>query len=181
MKMFWRVFSVAIVAFGAGPAILRSQSPVGSEVAIARHLQDGEEFSLPLRDLLGHGKTLFEAVWTDGGGRRPAADQGHRQAAVGPRLAAGVPAQLQPHLRARRQFLRRLPRHPAGLAAAATSSPMSSCSASGSTATFDPADIRATRGGVDESGAVPLLAGRPTAARPSACSAPATSRCWRAR
>ena len=47
-----------------------SQS-IGREVAIARHLKDGEEFSIPLRDLLTHGQRLFTAAWTieDGGGR----------------------------------------------------------------------------------------------------------------
>ena len=47
------------------------------------HLQDGEEFSLPLSALLIHGKLLFDANWTEqeGGGRpltkgtgRPLAD-----------------------------------------------------------------------------------------------------------
>jgi len=57
-------FSVAAVA------AVRSQS-VGREAAIARHLHDGEEFSMPLHDLLAHGQRLFTAVWTseDGGGR----------------------------------------------------------------------------------------------------------------
>lgn len=44
---------------------------IGSEVAVARHLQDGEEYSLPLRKLLDHGRLLFDANWTnqEGGGR----------------------------------------------------------------------------------------------------------------
>jgi cytochrome c peroxidase len=44
---------------------------VGREVAIPRHLQDGEEFHVSLRDLLRHGQRLFDAVWTvqEGGGR----------------------------------------------------------------------------------------------------------------
>jgi cytochrome c peroxidase len=50
---------------------VHSQSPIGREVAIPRHLQDGEEYSLPLKDLVAHGKRLFTAVWTieEGGGR----------------------------------------------------------------------------------------------------------------
>lgn len=28
---------------------------IGREVAISRHLQDGEEFQLPLRELIAHG------------------------------------------------------------------------------------------------------------------------------
>ena len=52
-------------------ATLRSQSRIGSEVAIPTHLVDGQEFSVPLHDLLDHGRKLFTAVWTDqeGGGR----------------------------------------------------------------------------------------------------------------
>jgi hypothetical protein len=35
------------------------------------HLQDGQEFSLPSERLIGHGKLLFDANWTDqeGAGR----------------------------------------------------------------------------------------------------------------
>jgi hypothetical protein len=58
-------------------------SPIGREVSVSRHLADGEEFSIPLADLLAHGQRLFEANWTEqeGGGRpltkgtgRPLAD-----------------------------------------------------------------------------------------------------------
>lgn len=58
-------------------------SSVGQELAVTNHLRDGEEFSTALQALLVHGKSLFEANWTDeeGGGRpltkgtgRPLAD-----------------------------------------------------------------------------------------------------------
>ena len=44
---------------------------IGQEVAIARHLQDGEEFQVSLAELLQHGRNLFTASWTiqEGGGR----------------------------------------------------------------------------------------------------------------
>ena len=44
---------------------------IGREVAIARHLEDDEEFRTPLLELIEHGKRLFMANWTDqeGGGR----------------------------------------------------------------------------------------------------------------
>lgn len=50
---------------------VRSQSRVGEEKAIPRHLADNEEFAVPLHDLIAHGQRLFEAAWTiqDGGGR----------------------------------------------------------------------------------------------------------------
>jgi hypothetical protein len=44
---------------------------VGREVAVERHLEDDEEFRVPLLDLIEHGRRLFAANWTDqeGGGR----------------------------------------------------------------------------------------------------------------
>jgi hypothetical protein len=44
---------------------------IGSERAIAKHLQDGEEFEISLPSLLQHGDDLFRAAWTiqEGGGR----------------------------------------------------------------------------------------------------------------
>src|SRR6185436_2472683 len=56
---------------------------IGVEKSMPRHLADGEEFTASLKDLLAHGKLLFDANWTDqeGGGRpltkgtgRPLAD-----------------------------------------------------------------------------------------------------------
>jgi len=43
----------------------------GGETAIERHLQDGEEFEIPIADLIEYGKKLFTANWTiqDGAGR----------------------------------------------------------------------------------------------------------------
>ena len=44
---------------------------IGREVSVPHHLQDGDEFNLPLHDLIAHGEKLFTAVWTnqEGGGR----------------------------------------------------------------------------------------------------------------
>ena len=44
---------------------------LGREVSIAKHLNDGEEFAIPLPDLIEHGRSLFTANWTiqEGGGR----------------------------------------------------------------------------------------------------------------
>ncbi len=48
-----------------------ARQDVGVEVANARPLVDGEEYSMPLDALLRQGKTLLAAVWTsqEGGGR----------------------------------------------------------------------------------------------------------------
>ena len=50
---------------------LLAQSSIGLEVAIPRHLADGEEFSISLSALLDHGQKLFAANWTiqEGAGR----------------------------------------------------------------------------------------------------------------
>jgi hypothetical protein len=44
---------------------------IGREVAVPHHLTNGEEYALPLADLLEHGKHLFNANWTiqEGAGR----------------------------------------------------------------------------------------------------------------
>jgi hypothetical protein len=44
---------------------------LGREVAVSRHLADGEEFQVSLAQLIAHGNLLMSAVWTadDGGGR----------------------------------------------------------------------------------------------------------------
>jgi hypothetical protein len=48
-----------------------AQSRIGREVAISRHLQDGDEFALSLRHLIRFGERLFVANWTrqEGAGR----------------------------------------------------------------------------------------------------------------
>src|SRR5437899_852438 len=46
-------------------------SQIGREVAIPRHLQDGEEYRLPIPQLIAFGEKLFTARWTvqEGAGR----------------------------------------------------------------------------------------------------------------
>ena len=48
-----------------------SSVPIGAEVSVPRHLQDGQEFQISRRKLIAHGQLLFAAVWTpqEGGGR----------------------------------------------------------------------------------------------------------------
>lgn len=64
-----RILLLMLMA-GAVPAGAQP-SQIGREAAIPRHLQDDEEFKIPLADLLAYGKQLFDAKWTieDGGGR----------------------------------------------------------------------------------------------------------------
>ena len=52
--------------------VQRNSRPVlGSEISIASHLEDGDEYTLSTEDLLAHGADLFNAAWTpqEGGGR----------------------------------------------------------------------------------------------------------------
>lgn len=51
--------------------LAQNKSAIGREVAIARHLQNGEEFDLSIQRLIAFGNRLFEAKWTsqEGAGR----------------------------------------------------------------------------------------------------------------
>src|SRR5205085_13368 len=62
---------VLLTVIVAAQAPASHLSRIGREVSIDRHLQDDQEFSMPLKDLLEHGKKLFMANWTDqeGAGR----------------------------------------------------------------------------------------------------------------
>jgi cytochrome c peroxidase len=48
-----------------------TEGQIGREVAVPRHLADGEESTISTRELLEHGRRLFTASWTtqEGGGR----------------------------------------------------------------------------------------------------------------
>ncbi len=54
-----------------GPTVAYAQFVPGREIAVERHLADGDEFDLSITDLNRHGGALFTAVWTpqEGGGR----------------------------------------------------------------------------------------------------------------
>jgi hypothetical protein len=64
---------VAALAAAALVAVLAGAdaAQIGKEVAIARHLADGEEFTVGVKALIEHGRQLFVANWTsqEGGGR----------------------------------------------------------------------------------------------------------------
>lgn len=51
--------------------VATAAADIGAEVAVTRHLADGEEFVLRPAELTAHGRRLFEARWTiqEGGGR----------------------------------------------------------------------------------------------------------------
>jgi hypothetical protein len=79
----WVVSGQQPSAPSTAPYSTGSRSPIGREISVAAHLQNGQEFLMPLDGLLAHGKLLFAANWTEqeGGGRpltkgtgRPLAD-----------------------------------------------------------------------------------------------------------
>src|SRR5438270_10456102 len=49
----------------------RIRAKIGQEVAIPVHMQDGEEYHVPPRELIAYGEKLFTAMWTiqEGAGR----------------------------------------------------------------------------------------------------------------
>jgi hypothetical protein len=61
--------AVSIVLAYVTPRVFASE--IGQEVAVPVHLADGDEYDIPLKALLRHGKRLFGANWTiqEGGGR----------------------------------------------------------------------------------------------------------------
>lgn len=68
----------AIITAIATSTLLFAHSPIhaqsagiGRETALNKHLADGEEYKLPLRNLLRHGQRVFSGAWTtqEGGGR----------------------------------------------------------------------------------------------------------------
>jgi hypothetical protein len=68
----WLVTSVALTFCVVTIALGQDQSStIGREVAVARHLQDGEEFEVSVRDLIRYGEKLFTAKFTvqEGAGR----------------------------------------------------------------------------------------------------------------
>lgn len=64
-------FLVVLIFVSVHPLAPAINTEIGREVAIARHLHDGEEFEISMRQLIEHGRKLFTAVWTvqEGGGR----------------------------------------------------------------------------------------------------------------
>src|SRR6184192_4158223 len=66
------VLTTVLLAFIVCGATVATQTPtIGREMAVPRHLQDGEEFTLSTKALIEHGRTLFTANWTvqEGAGR----------------------------------------------------------------------------------------------------------------
>ena len=70
-------FVASLGAVGWSPA---EAAQIGREVSIPRHLANGEEFTMPLPQLLDYGKRLFNANWTiqEGAGRPRAKGTGSK-------------------------------------------------------------------------------------------------------
>ena len=131
-----------------------TRSSIGREVSVPAHLQDGQEFTLPLPDLLKHGLLLFTATWTEQeGGGRPLTKGTGRPLSDPSRPLTGNRA------------FNRLSAPDAGSCAACHNAPYSIVGGGGDFVTnvfllgqrfdfltFDGKDTLPTRGAVDESG-----------------------------
>jgi hypothetical protein len=83
MSVRWSI--AALVCFWALTAGVREgHSQVGREVAIPRHLQDGEEYQITIPQLIAFGEKLFTAKWTIQEGQGRPNTKGN---APGPRLS----------------------------------------------------------------------------------------------
>src|SRR4029077_5030698 len=58
------IFMAMLACAGWSQDHSESQSLIGKEVAIPRHLQDGEEYDLSIPKLIRFGESLFTAKWT---------------------------------------------------------------------------------------------------------------------
>ncbi len=77
-QYFWKsclcvVGSVVLISSPTTRASAQGKTlaPVGKEISVPTHLQDGQEFVISIQDLIAFGELLFRANWTiqEGGGR----------------------------------------------------------------------------------------------------------------
>jgi hypothetical protein len=64
---FFAIVACSAVVWASSP----SRGRIGQELAMPIHLQDGEEYRVPIKELVDYGRRLFTAMWTiqDGAGR----------------------------------------------------------------------------------------------------------------
>jgi hypothetical protein len=62
---------VLVCCWALTAGVPEGRSQIGKEVAIPRHLQDGEEYQITIPQLIAFGEKLFTAKWTiqEGEGR----------------------------------------------------------------------------------------------------------------
>ncbi|MGE0814662.1 MAG: di-heme oxidoredictase family protein [Vicinamibacterales bacterium] len=63
--------TAAAIAWMAATVATQGRAPIGRELAVPRHLADGEEYTVPMHVLLDYGRLLLDARWTtqEGAGR----------------------------------------------------------------------------------------------------------------
>lgn len=155
----WAVRALAglsLLAIVAIPVLAQDFQP-GVERAVPAHLQDGDEYQIPVHKLVEHGALLFDAMWTEQeGGGRP--------------LTKGTGAPLADPTRPLTfpDNFNRISAPDANSCAGCHNLPRSGGSGDivanvfvlgqrFDFATFDPTDAIPTRGALDESGANPTL------------------------
>ena len=77
-RLFRTVVLGLLVSLCAALWNVAGATQIGREVAIPKHLADGEEYTMPIAELLEYGKRLFNANWTiqEGAGRPRAKGSG---------------------------------------------------------------------------------------------------------
>ena len=146
--------AILLAGLAASSGQAADLSEIGREVSVPRHLQDGEEFQVPLKVLLDHGRLLFIANWT-------AQEGGGRPLAKGTGAPLSDPSQPLVFPRA----FNRLSGPDANSCAGCHNAPFGVPGGGGDIvgnvfvlgqrfdfATFDPEDLAPTRGAVDELG-----------------------------
>lgn len=160
---FLKLALTAVFLLGGGLSLFWSRaagaqtaprSRIGREVAVARHLEDDQEFSIPLAELLAHGRLIFSANWTEQeGGGRPLTKGTGRPLSDPTRPLTGVRA------------FNRISAPDANSCAGCHNAPYGITGGGGDfvtnvfvlgqrfdSVTFDPSDTLPTRGTVDEAG-----------------------------
>jgi len=68
--IYWVARHLLVAGFVVNLATAHA-TEIGKEVSVPQHLQDGEEYTVPLQELIAHGRDLLAALWTveEGGGR----------------------------------------------------------------------------------------------------------------
>jgi hypothetical protein len=110
-----------------------STSQLGREVAILLHLQDGEEFNIPLAQLIDYGRQLFTAKFTVQEGAGRPMSKGTGGAISDPSSPLLFPRNFDRISSPEANACSGCHNAPSAGAGGATASPKSSCSHSGST------------------------------------------------
>jgi hypothetical protein len=153
MRYWNRHCGWALALWIAIPSAWAQSNPIGREVAIPRHLENGQEFRISVSILLDFGKQLFEANWTiqEGQGRPLAKGVGTPTPLSDPASPLVFPRNFT-LFRTRRQLLRGCHNVPVTGGAGDIVANVFVLGQRFDSITMDHSDTIATKGAVDEGG-----------------------------